>query len=158
MNYDAWKTRSDFDEHPPENSLDAWHERMTAAEEPEHDGPTCPKCGESNIDRLIWTNDETVVCHTCGDTMDMTPEPERCTGCGMVLDLGFIMAGRCGACAAKDAEAKRDDKVSTRIRMEMAANDIAECVHMLRTSRMQPVIVVARLLVKIENSLRGGAS
>jgi uncharacterized metal-binding protein (TIGR02443 family) len=32
-------------------------------------GPSCPSCGERNLDLLVWgEDDEHVTCHTCGFT------------------------------------------------------------------------------------------
>jgi hypothetical protein len=34
-------------------------------------GPTCPKCGEDDIDRLVWIDDgEKVRCESCGTVYD----------------------------------------------------------------------------------------
>ena len=33
-------------------------------------GPACPSCGEDDLDRLVWGEDEHVTCHTCGFTWD----------------------------------------------------------------------------------------
>jgi len=33
-------------------------------------GPTCPSCGENDMDLLEWSEDEHVTCHTCGFTWD----------------------------------------------------------------------------------------
>lgn len=32
----------------------------------EGDGDNCPGCGEADMDRLIWQNDDDVVCMSCG--------------------------------------------------------------------------------------------
>jgi len=31
-------------------------------------GPHCPQCFETDIDRLVWRDDEQVDCQTCGNT------------------------------------------------------------------------------------------
>lgn len=33
----------------------------------------CPNCGERNADRLVWQDDETVLCHVCGNAYCPTP-------------------------------------------------------------------------------------
>lgn len=33
-------------------------------------GPACPDCGEADIDRLVWSEDEHVTCANCGFTWD----------------------------------------------------------------------------------------
>ena len=32
----------------------------------EHVGPECPHCGEDDVDKLVWQDDVTVKCETCG--------------------------------------------------------------------------------------------
>jgi hypothetical protein len=32
--------------------------------------PMCPSCGEDDLDRLVWREDEHVTCETCGFTWD----------------------------------------------------------------------------------------
>jgi len=31
---------------------------------------TCPRCGERDIDRLVWTDDDIVRCSACGAEYD----------------------------------------------------------------------------------------
>jgi len=38
----------------------------TPTDEVVSDGAECPNCGEPRIDWLVWQNDETVRCTTCG--------------------------------------------------------------------------------------------
>jgi lysyl-tRNA synthetase class I len=33
-------------------------------------GPACPKCGEDDIDHLVWQDDEKVRCTSCGTVYD----------------------------------------------------------------------------------------
>ncbi len=33
-----------------------------------HRDDACPKCGERNVDKLIWADDHRVVCAACGKT------------------------------------------------------------------------------------------
>ena len=35
----------------------------------------CPQCGERNIDLLVWINDETVACYTCGNKYNPPTHP-----------------------------------------------------------------------------------
>ena len=35
-------------------------------EETEDVGPQCPHCGEADVDKLVWQDEETVKCLTCG--------------------------------------------------------------------------------------------
>jgi len=38
----------------------------------------CPKCGEREVDRLAWIDDQTVECQECGE--QYTPDWRECRG------------------------------------------------------------------------------
>ena len=42
------------------------HEQLRGIVDALTAGPHCPSCGESDLDRLIWADDERVTCASCG--------------------------------------------------------------------------------------------
>ena len=57
--------------HPqPERTHDDDAANLVATED------ACPNCGERHVDQLIWTDDDVVLCATCGTEYDPTATRE----------------------------------------------------------------------------------